>query len=427
MVKSTPLLLAIVACASGCDILTSSFETNPYSGDPYPIIPNIDSGALVVGIRAEGRPTMRTAVLDVLSPLTLFDRGPDAPQEFETRTLLLYGSRTPGGALDLQRAAFRDHRFATIHPCSDDEPTCTVGSLAAPRAFDAILGMDAFASDALRIRVATQELFIFPDIAGEDVARSRACDAVLPAPFRGGGTVIIGGAEVGFPNRRIAIDACMAPAPFAASQRERGVDALFVLSTAIDASIINESTYARYREVFAAEPELAALPESTVLLPSGPVAGRLTSIPSLALVGNLSSSPRAPCRQVYASHLLEERNCATSDDCPCEDDARFCSVPAVVEIAPPARLPVLVVSDANPTLQALRTELRPDRPEVDGILGTSALGLVELDIDYPHDRLLMRCLDPAACGARTTLDVEASSESRRYLTACLGDARGPIP
>jgi hypothetical protein len=166
------------------------------------------------------------------------------------------------------------------------------------------------------------------------------------------------------------------------------------------------------------------LPESTVLLPSGPVTGRLTSVPSIALVGNLDSASRAPCRQVYASHLLETGPCAAGVDCPCENNETSCSVPAVLELAPPARLPVLVVPDANPTLQALRTELRPDRPEVDGILGTSALQALELDVDYASSRLLARCTDRATCGARITL---ADSSDRRYLTRCLGDERGPIP
>jgi hypothetical protein len=285
--------------------------------------------------------------------------------------------------------------------------------------------MDAFASDALRVRLETNELFILPDIAGDDTRRSAACDAVLPQPFRGGGTLILGGAEVRFPNRRIAIDACLAPNPDPSlPQRDRGVDALLVLSTALSTSLLNESAYARYREVFPAEPALEALAEDTVFLPSGPVTGRLTFLPSIALVGNLSSSPRAPCRQVYASHLLEGGSCRPGFDCPCEDGEKFCDAPAIVELAPPGRLPVLIVPDSNRTLQALRTELRPDRPEVDGILGTSALAAIELDIDYAHNRLLARCADRTTCGARVIL---ADAEARNYLISCLGDERGPFP
>ncbi len=422
MVNARVALLAL--CATGCDFVTSSFRTNGFSGDPFPIITETSSGAIVVGFQESGS-SMRSALLDVLTPITLIDRGPEAQPEFNTRTYTLYGALARGAPLDHPRAKFNDVKVATLHPCRLDTDTCEVGTADAPRPFNAVIGLDAFASDALRLRLATEEVFVLPDIAGDDTRRSKACDAVFPAPFRGGGTLILGGAEVPFPNLRIAINACLAPNPDPAlPQRDRGVNALLVLSTAIGTSMLNEATYDRYRELHPSEPTIDALPESSLLLPSGLVIGRLTSLPSIALVANLSSNPRAPCRAVYASHLLEGGSCAEGVDCPCPDGERFCSAPAVVELAPVARLPVLIVDNADPTLQALRTELRPDRPEVDGILGTSALAAVELDIDYPHDRLLARCTDTSSCGARVTL---ADGEARRYLTSCLGSERGPIP
>lgn len=426
MVK-LPAVLALVACAAGCDYITSGFETNGFSGDPYPIVVDTDSGAIIVGLTASGNTTMRTAVLDVLSPITLIDRGPDVEPQFTTRTLTLYGASAPGAPLDVPRARIESKRTALLHPCSLDLDTCEIGSPEVPRPFDALVGLDSFGGDALRLRLATQEMFIFPDIAGDNTDRSRACDAVLPQPFRGGGTLIVGGAEVAFTNWRIAIDTCLAPNPDPAiPQRDRGIDALLVLSTAIGTSLLNESTYARYREVYPLEPELEALPEGSVLLPDGPVTGRLTSLPSIALVGNLSSEARAPCRQVYASHVLEGGSCNPDPgfDCPCSDGNLFCAAPAIIELAPPARIPVLIVSNLDPTLQALRTELRPDRPEVDGLLGTAALSALELDIDYPHDRVLGRCVDTTACGARVTL---ADDEARPYLISCLGTERGPFP
>ncbi len=416
--------LALAVCATGCDLLTNSFETNEFSGDPYPVIIEDDSGAIVVGMREESSTGFRNAVIDLLAPITLIDRGVDALPQFDEREYTLYGALAPGEPLDQPRARF-DSKIATLHPCALENPICEVGTPAAPRPFDAVIGMDAFASDALRIRLQTNELFILPDIAGDDARRSAACDAVLPQPFRGGGTLILGGAEVGFPNRRIAIDACLAPNPDPSlPQRDRGVDALLVMTTAVSTSLLNQSAYARYREVFPLEPALEMLPEDTVFLPSGPVTGRLTSLPSIALVGNLSSSPRAPCRQVYASHLLEGGSCRPGFDCPCEDNQKFCDAPAIVELAPPARIPVLIVEDSNRTLQALRTELRPDRPEVDGLLGTAALRAVELDIDYAHNRVLARCADRAECGARLKF---ADSETRHDLITCLGAERGPFP
>ncbi len=417
--------LAGCLCAlalAGCNYLTSSFETNEFSGDPFPILIEDTSGAIIVGVHEEGHTSDRVAVLDVLSPLTIVDRGPDVPASVDTADLTLLGARMPGGELALPRARLVGKQVVALHPC--DEPECHVGSVAAPRLFDALIGLNAFAGDALRLRLADDQIFVLPDIAGSEQRRARSCDAVLPSPFRGGGTLLVGGTEVGFTNWRIAIDTCIAPNPDRLlAQSARGVDVLLVLSTAIGPSLLTATAYERYRQLDATLPPREALPQDTVFLPSGPVVGGRTTLPSIALVGNSGSNPRAPCRQMWASHLLATRDCKANDDCPCTDDATFCGVPAMIELQPAAGIPVLVVPDDERALQALRTELRPDRPEVDGILGTAALEALELDIDYTHDRLLGRCIDRVTCGARAAL---ADRAARAYVNGCLGDEPGPI-
>jgi hypothetical protein len=333
-----------------------------------------------------------------------------------------------------------------LHPC--DTAGCAVGTPSSPHAIDAVIGMDAFDSDALRLDLDLAQLFILPNVAGTTGARSRACDAVMPAPFRGGGTLLLGGTELAFTNFRIAIDACLAPRPeqttvnpatgqiLAVPQRARGADVLLVLSTGIGTSLLGESAYARYRDVQPSAPDLASLPDDTELLTSGPVTGKRVTLqsqslpwgpqwPTLALVAMSNADPRAPCRQVWASRLMVERDCNLdgSDDCPCAPGSFTCGVPAVTELTIPVGLDVLVVSDADPTLQALRTELRPDQPEVDGVLAASALRGLELDIDYPHDRLLARCTDPTACTARPQLTSGCSSDcsDRTHVRGCLGE------
>jgi hypothetical protein len=95
----------------------------------------------------------------------------------------------------------------------------------------------------------------------------------------------------------------------------------------------------------------------------------------------------------------------------------------VVELAPTAGIPVLIVSDSNPTLQSLRAELRSAQPEVDGILGTEAIQALQLDIDVVHNRLVMSCVDRTTCGARVALP---NREARFFVNGCLGDMPGPI-
>ncbi len=419
MVKRATALAALLL--GGCSLLTDSFLTNEFSGDAYPIQAELQSGAVVLGLRQAGFPD-RTAVLDLLSPVTLVDPGEGVAPSVSNANLLVLGQNGPGGPIDLPRAALEDVQMLALHPCSG-EP-CNVGTPAAPRPYDAILGADALAGDAVRLRLGDEQVFVLADVGGDETHRTRACDGVFPSPYRGGGTLLIAGTELPFTGRRVAMQACLGanPDPLL-PQSLRGSDALFVISTGIGITILGESAYHRYREAQPTAPELATLPLETVNLPSGRIEGRLGSVLNLALVASSSSTPRAPCRQVYGSHLMIQRNCVAEDDCPCEDRENFCGVPAIVELEPPGGLAVLIVPDANATLQALRTELRPDQAEVDGILGTNALRTSEIDVDYPHNRLLARCV---ADGCRTRPSVTEERE-RTQAQGCIGPSPvGPI-
>jgi hypothetical protein len=415
------LLVCAVALA-GCEYVTSSFETNDFSGDPFPTQVDTSSGAIVVGLREAGSNGDRQAVLEVMSPMTVIDRGADAPASIETTDLTLLGARGPGGPLDLPRATFLAKEVVTLHPCHPAE--CTIGDDTTQLPFNAVLGAPTFAGDALRLRLADDSIFVLPDVAGSDDRRGRVCDAVMDSPFRGGGTLVLGGTEVSFQNWRIAIAACIKPHPARLlTQSARGLDVLLVMSTAIGPSLLSRTAYEHFRELEPTLPPADMLPQRGALLPSGPIAGGYTTLPSIALVSNSGSNPRAPCRQMWASHLLAERDCVPGDDCPCTGGDKFCAVPAMVEMQPTTGIPVLVVADTEPTLQALRTELRPDQPEVDGILGTQAIEALELDIDYGHDRLLARCVDRTTCGARAALP---DRTARKYVNDCLDGAPGPI-
>jgi hypothetical protein len=253
----------------------------------------------------------------------------------------------------------------------------------------------------------------------------------MPVAFRGGGTLLVGGTEVPFANWRIPIDTCFVPNPDATQQSLRGVNMLLVASTSIGISLLSQSSYERYRELVTTAPPIDQLPIGDAFLPSGLITGRVAIIPNLALVANSTATPRAPCRQVYASHLLMTSNCTDvndSDECPCYDPthsthAAFCPVPAVVELAPAGGLPMLVIDDTDPTLQALRDELTPNEPQIDGILGTSALPSMLLDVDYPHSRLVARCSDATTCVARPELAGTTDNTGlcqRQQIDNCLG-------
>ena len=415
-----------------CDYITSSFETNTFSGDPFPTLVQGQTGALVVGMTVDGDDTvLHTAVLDVMSPLNVLDEGASTPVSIDDEAgYTLLGETAPAGPFDIARAHFITQNLMTLHPCSGSGNTCTVGTPDAPQAFDAIIGMPSFGGDALQLDLAedaasgSDTIYILPNIAGSETRLSYACNAVFPVPFRGGGTIIVGGTELAFTNWRIAMQACLSPDPDPALvQSQRGTDALFVVSTAIGTSILAESAYERYQLDHPEAPDSDTLPAATVLLEDGPITGHQTTLPTMAFVAISTTNQRAPCRQVWASHLLAQHDCTGSDDCPCNpatdpNDGTFCAVPADVELAPPDGFDILIVDDSNDTLQSLRTELEPDEPQVDGILGTQALRQIQLGIDYPDDRLVAKCAnpDPSVCIARPEI---AQEEDRTQVQGCL--------
>ena len=382
-------------------VLLAACTVSEPAGDPFPVDVDLSTGPLLVHVALPGGAPM-PATLDVLAPFSLIDPGAGNAVSRDSTELDLFGQRTPGSTDFVERATFSVD-LVLLHPCDPSTPTCAVGTPSAETQIQAVLGADALSEAAIRVDFTTSDLFVFPDIAGADDLRDKQCDARFPSPFRGGGTLVLGGADVDFSGRRIAIGACLAPAS-PDTAKTTGTDALFVMSTGIGPSLLGATAYARYCERHGCNPDPTTLPQTTVLLPSGPISGGATTIASLALVANPSGPSRGPCGDLHANYCLADPTHCTA---PVADDRTVlcknqssCGAPATVELGAP--IEVVVVPDADPTLQALRAELRPDQPEVDGILGNAALAALQLDVDYPNNRLLARCRG-ASCTARPTL------------------------
>src|SRR6185436_13573074 len=143
---------------TGCTLITDSFLTNEFSGDPFPVRVDTTSGALLVGVRQSNETEERVAVLDLLSPFTVsvIDSDPADPR-LDPRVLFLdltlLGERGPG-ELDLPRARFPEAQVISLHPCArecsaDDDTcdaqTCNVGVPGGERPFQAIIGADVLA------------------------------------------------------------------------------------------------------------------------------------------------------------------------------------------------------------------------------------------------------------------------------------------
>ncbi len=389
------------------------------AGDPFPIAVDRAGGAFLVQLRA-GDEAPRTAVLDVLSPVTVLDQDASAAPARRTVTLDLMAPRSAADPTAIVRTRW-SAAVLDLHPCDPALAACTVGAAGLPREIGAILGADVLRENAIAFEPASDRIFVLPDVAGDNEARGRACDVVVPAPFYGGGTLRLGDTEVGFAGTRVALGVCLSPDPDAARMEDRGVDAALVLSTGVGLSILGRARYDAWARATGG-PDYVTLPPATALLPSGPVEGRLGRIDRLAIVGT-STAPRGACREVFAHHLLAARDCVPEDgeDCPCTEGTS-CRVAAIAELNPAAPIEVVVVEDEHPLLQALRAELRPEQPEIDGVLGVNALSTTAFDVDYPDNRLLLRCV-AAGCVARPALVSDRST--RDTVARCI--AAAPVP
>jgi hypothetical protein len=439
---------AALACAAALAACSNNSAPNI---TPYPIDMDMDGGVVAVHLQLDDEGATRPAIIDTLSPLTVVDgvaaRGePVGEPERRRHDLTIYDDSYAAG---VPRARFGNINTFDLHPCADtsddDGNPCRLGFDGAPQPFHAILGADLWSSYAVRFSFLKRELSLFPDISGDDRARALLCETVFPAPFYGGGTLLVSGADIKFIGYRTAMGACMlaenqpepdagpplpecpprggsdAGSPPTLPRRHGGLNALFVLSTGLPITLVSESFHARYLARCA---ELGVACDTTLGAPeilhiaSGPITVRRTTLTGLTLVSEFSNQ-RGPCEELYANAFmlrcgtLEEGEPCCGDDpdrepdctdamlpCPCDgrdadevaDEELFCKAGAAATLE--HTFPAAVISDSHPMMQGLRDELRTELPELDGILAPSAVAPLEIDMDYPNNRVILRCAAP---------------------------------
>lgn len=411
----TPRGIALALALMGC-----STDFSP-SITPFPIPVDLGTGPVLVNLETGDEGPLFAATVDTMSPLTVIDSAtPGAPMPEQRKRPLTLTLLSAGQGVDpVPRARFGGVSALDIHPCGADEDVvsgyCKVGFDGVARDIQGIVGADVLSRYAVRFAFRDALMTFLPDIAGSDQDRSGLCESVFSGPFYGGGTMIIGGTEISFAGRRIAMGSCffdsVAEAAWgrvcSATGGAQGVDGLFVVSTGLGITLVTENTYERYRLIHPEALPLASLAAATLHLPSGATAVRLGTMKDLALVGEASET-RGPCSERYASDFLTRCELCVEGaaDCPCGKEREFCATGAVLELR--HEFPVAVVQNSEPTIQALSSDLRPELPEVSGIIGASALEPVIMDVDYPNGRVIARCVDPATCLARPALHTRNS-------------------
>jgi hypothetical protein len=406
--------VAALAVLAGC-----AYEARDI--DPFPVAIDLSSGAaMAFASPAGGEPTPVT--VDTLSPITILDSfrpGGDIPPPTRRAALDLTLYSAPAAGPPIPRLTLTGATVLDIHPCGGAEsPTdCLVGLGDQTAVSRGVVGSDLLARAAVRFDFPSSEMRFFPGTAGTDADRGELCEAVFSRPFGGGGTLIVADGEVDYLGRRPALGACLDIDSDDSVLVERGVDALLVVATGLGVSVLSQDAYDRYATAFGAPPA-SALPPVTVHLPSGPTAAVLGEVGQIALTGEIGedSERRGPCGELYASRVLAFDHCSTGavGRCPCPDDNEFCRAGAALILKDPIQ--VAVVPDDHPLLQALRVELRPQFPELDGLLGATALSASRIELDYPNNRIIARCSDPTRCQARPQIRVRSGLPE---VQACL--------
>ena len=225
---------------------------------------------------------------------------------------------------------------------------------------------------------------------------------------------------------RVVFRTCAAPKTFTpdlardtccketdAERLATGVDLAMLLDTGVGPLVLSQSAWARVLDALYRQGDPAAAPAETpgqlnVATWNTPIPATWSTIPRFALVDNETGSATdpGPCVELGRSRRIEQVSVAVqaaeasqtpTDVCtqPCDNDARepekSQNSAAYLELN--GTIPVAIIADDEPYLQGLRFDVRPEGPELDGIVGAGALLRSRVEIDYASSskRALFSC------------------------------------
>jgi hypothetical protein len=388
--------MALPACNEDCCIIDS--RPIPLQRGP--------GGELMVRVQGDIAPDL--AVFDTGTPITLWN-APDAATRARVirRDLLLLGPPVARNQAPT-RAVLRN--VLTI-----ESPLGGVGPEEMPLRPLAIVGGDLLSLFSVEIAFADPSATLWSYQPAGDGFLAAAGYAVLRLPRRGGGQLdaLDPADRLGqtsphrYPASRLLVRACAAPRPFkredalpssCCSSDERrlssGADLSLLVATGVGPLVLGKAAWQRVRAhlPIEIEPQLVNRPLLVANF-TQPIPAAFTRLPRLALVdreADLGADPGA-CAELARARRLEQiawrqnenaqlAACALPCDLDPRDASRAQNSAAYLEIG--GDLEVAIIDDTTPLLHAVRTEVRPSGPEVDGLLGAAALAQVRLELDY---------------------------------------------
>jgi hypothetical protein len=346
--------------------------------------------------------------IDTASPLTVSSGSADGSPQTVSRSFDILGA-APENPL---RARFRNIDMLPV-------PLGTIGdALTQP---GAVFGGDLLRGFSVELRFGQPSMTLWPNQRADDGFLEDVGYAVIHfTPFGGGELDATGPADVfGLQGpievapSRIVFRACGAPDPFdpATSPRQAccqrgdevsdssGTPLSLMLATGAGPLVLTRSAWTRMR------PGLSPVPAETpgmlyLSAANPPLAVSWSTLPEaahIALVNQESSASDdpGPCVELARSRRIEwvayrQATLAAQAVCvqPCDTDPnepdKAQNSAAYVEIGGEAAnpIPVAIIDDTDPFFEGLRADIRPEGPELDGIIGAGVLGKTRVEVDY---------------------------------------------
>jgi hypothetical protein len=283
---------------------------------------------------------------------------------------------------------------------------------------------------------------LWPHLGADESFLEDAGYAVIRFSLFGGGEVTADGdpdflglrGPLELPATRIVLRTCGVPTAFdpasfahpacctadQARGQASGVDLALLVDTGVGPLVLSQSAWDRVLAKATAQAADAQAagdttaqppPAPTDRMPSllvatwpSPISASWSTIPRFALVDLEAGGDRdpGPCVELARSRRTEwlswetvnhPENGACFQPCDADPDQSNEAQNSAAYIELGGAIPVAIVDDDEPFLQAIRFDVRPEGPEVDGVVGAGALGRARVEIDYQSSspRALFSC------------------------------------
>jgi hypothetical protein len=416
------------ASLSGCSEDCCTVDSFPIALDRAPLGNGVATGgALLAAATAPGAPPSQTfpMVVDTGSPITILS-GPAAGQ-----------LQTMQSGFDLYAGAALRGRFRNLDVLQ--LPLQPVGDATVTP--QGILGANLLLGYSIEFRFGARcaaggsafcsSMTFWSHLGADESFLEDAGFAVLNFTLFGGGEVTADGdsdflglrGPLQIPPTRVVLRSCavpnaFSPATFSADNPPpacctaadvttlaTGIDLSLMVDTGVGPLVLSQSAWTRvaanYAFLNASSNLTLPTPVSSPLLIATwpvPLDATWSTIPRFALV-NLEAGANldpGPCAELARSRRTEIVSYQTVMNpllatpvppicgAPCDIDpsnsGEAQNSAAYLEID--GDIPVAIISDEEPFLQGLRFDVLPEGPELDGLVGASALGRARLEIDY---------------------------------------------